>query len=237
MKADAGRGRWPAVLLVLGSAAVLVLCAAVLVAHLNDPRELDHTSGVWFALAWHVNHGRVYPEVYDGSLYGGTRYMPLYFLAHAGLARGTGEYLMAGKALSLLVALACWALLFIALRQGGCPAPASIGLTARWPGSSATPLLSEDPFVPVARGQAPVLVDPYAFVRLASKQPRLAQELAQRIRAHEFRHVVLLRRLDDPRAEEDWYRVLLGPDVLKALRAAYRLQGQAEGYFVYVPRD
>jgi hypothetical protein len=495
-KADVRGEGWPprlAALVVLASVAVLLLSAAILVAHLNDRWQLDHTSGVWFALAWHAKNGHVYPEVHDGSLYGGTRYMPLYFLAHAGLARCTGEYLMAGKILSLLAGLACWALVFVALRQGGCPAPASLGLTAtfaassiglfsaatvrgdllpvvwqlaalvvvaggtgswraalagllcalavltkvtagwaalailcwyfandrragavflacwlgalglalgalhlatsgrllanfraatdpagpslalflksplrlvrfmatsdavlqmltpfallecvraaasrRWtvyhwatlfclpvllvifadPGTASNhlvdllalivvltgllwasrgawrgladglqavllaallwglasqaarslgvearallatgrnltrgpyrplaevvgdgPLLSEDPLVPVLRGQPPVLLDPYAFVYLARKQPERAEELARRIRAHEFRYIVLLRRLDSPGVDEEWYRVLLGPDVLKAIRASYRLQGEAEGYFVYVPRD
>jgi hypothetical protein len=96
------------------------------------------------------------------------------------------------------------------------------------------PLFSEHPFVPVARGQAPVLLDPYAFVILARKHPDWAEDLIRRIHAQEFRHVVLVRRVDDPSADAS---ILLGPTLLQAINDAYRLKGQAEGYFVYVPRD
>jgi hypothetical protein len=124
------------VVLVLLSVAALLTCLAILVAHLNDLWALDHTSGVWFALAWFTNHGRFYPPVAEGGLYGGTRYMPVYFLAHAGLALGTGEYLVAGKVLSLLVAVAWWGLLWAVLRRTGCPRAGALGLVAAAAASS-----------------------------------------------------------------------------------------------------
>src|SRR3982751_3350360 len=64
-------------LLVLGSCAAFALC------HLNTGFNLDTGSGVHMGLAAHLNAGRFYPALYDGQYYGGTRYMPLYFVLHA----------------------------------------------------------------------------------------------------------------------------------------------------------
>src|SRR5437868_3825598 len=84
-------------LLVLGSCAAFALC------HLNTGYNLDTGSGVQMGLAAHLNAGRFYPALYDGQYYGGTRYMPLYFVLHAGAARLTGEYVVSGKALTFLL--------------------------------------------------------------------------------------------------------------------------------------
>src|SRR5919109_1478572 len=50
------------------------------------------SQGVWMALAQHLNTQGLYPELYDGHAYGGSRYMPLPIVLHAALARVTGEY-------------------------------------------------------------------------------------------------------------------------------------------------
>jgi hypothetical protein len=54
--------------------------------------------------------------------------MPLYFAAQAGVARLTGDYLLAGKLLSLLAAAACGALLFAVLLRAECPWALALGL-------------------------------------------------------------------------------------------------------------
>jgi hypothetical protein len=116
----------------------------VKVLHINDLRNMNHTSGVWFALAWHTNHGRLYPEVYDGHLYAGSRYMPLNFVAHAGIAQFTGEYLISDRILFLAVMLAGWLLLFLALRQVGCPWSGALALVAMTAVSGTGRLTSEN---------------------------------------------------------------------------------------------
>ena len=98
------------------AAAGLTLVAAVLVAgaHVDDRYGLDHVSGARMALAQYFNDGTLYPELFDGAYYGGTRWMPLPTILHGLLARVTGEFLVAGKLLSyammggLLLAMLWW---------------------------------------------------------------------------------------------------------------------------------
>src|SRR5919197_3555310 len=71
--------------------------ALIAIAHVHDTYALDHTAGAWMALARYVNEGVLYPPLYDGTAFGGTRFMPLQFVFHAGVARLTGEYLVSGK--------------------------------------------------------------------------------------------------------------------------------------------
>ena len=136
--ADSGpaAGRLPTganVVLVFSALVLFSSYVATAVTHLNDTAHLDFVSGVWMALAQYTNAGTVYPEVYDGSFYGGTRYMPLPFLAHAGLARVTGEYLLSGKLLALMLAVGCCALVYRALRRAGCTVPVALALTSLLP--------------------------------------------------------------------------------------------------------
>jgi hypothetical protein len=117
-------------LLLLSALGVLLSYAALGVVHLNDATNVDIPSGANIGLAYYLNHGLLYPEVYDGEAYGGTRYMPLFFTLQAGLARLTGEYLVAGKLLALLAAAAAGVVLFIALRRLDCPAALALALAA-----------------------------------------------------------------------------------------------------------
>jgi hypothetical protein len=121
--------KWKFLLVVL---ALVILLSYLLIAlaHLGDKHEINFVSGVWIALAWQVNQGTIYPPVYDGQHYAGVRYMPLYFLCHAGLARLTGDYIISGKVLSLLSSVACLALIYIILRRAGCDLPAALAWTS-----------------------------------------------------------------------------------------------------------
>jgi hypothetical protein len=97
---------------------VLLSYGILAVGHLKDRYQVDIPSGVYAALAAHLNEGTFYPELYDGARYGGTRYMPLYFVLHAGVARLTGEYLLSGKLLTYaLTVLLSLELIVLLLRQ------------------------------------------------------------------------------------------------------------------------
>jgi hypothetical protein len=115
---------------VVGGIAVLVAWLMLAVVHLNDRYQVDHVGGVRAALAQYVNRGTLYPALFDGEYFGGTRFMPLPIVLHAALARVTGEYLVSGKLLSygsmagLLVALC------VVLRNVRCPIAIAIGLVA-----------------------------------------------------------------------------------------------------------
>jgi hypothetical protein len=111
-------------LIMLGAAALL---AAV---HVDDRYKLDHVAGARMALAQAYNQGTLYPPLYDGSFYGGTRFMPLPVMLHAALARATGEYLVSGKLLSYGVMVALLGATFALLRSMRCPLPIALGLIA-----------------------------------------------------------------------------------------------------------
>jgi hypothetical protein len=106
----------------LAAAGLVVLGSYVLLAgaHAKDRFQVNFVSGVYAALAAELNDGRFYPEVYDGSHYAGTRYMPGEFVLHAGVARLTGEYLLSGKLLAYTAALALLVQLFVILRRLDC---------------------------------------------------------------------------------------------------------------------
>jgi hypothetical protein len=108
--------------------AVLASWAALAVAHLQDRYQVNFVSGVNAALALRLNQGDFYPALYDGAHYGGTRYMPLPFALHAGLARLTGEYLVSGKLLAYGLTLALCVQLFVVLRGLKCGRGAALAL-------------------------------------------------------------------------------------------------------------
>jgi len=114
---------------VLAAVHALLVCAAAVVlwsygllaaAHARDRFQVNFVSAVYAELAAELNAGRFYPDVYDGSHYAGTRYMPGHFVLHAGLARLTGEYLLSGKLIAYAATLPLLVQLFVILRRVGC---------------------------------------------------------------------------------------------------------------------
>lgn len=113
-----------------------VLVASV---HVHDRFHVDHVSGAWMALAKYANAGVLYPPLYDGHAYGGTRYMPMKILSDALAARASGEYLTSGKVIGFVVFALLTALLVTALRKAGCRLSVALALAA-------IPLLTENGF-------------------------------------------------------------------------------------------
>jgi hypothetical protein len=109
--------------------AVLTSYAVVALAHLHDRYQVNWVSGIYAGLAASLNSGTFYPEIYDGEHYAATRYMPLPFVLHAGLARLTGEYLLSGKLLTYTLVAALCAELFFLLRRLGCGRGPALVLT------------------------------------------------------------------------------------------------------------
>jgi hypothetical protein len=112
------------------SLVILAIWGALAAVHLDDRYRIDQVSAVHMALAWHTNHGTLYPPLFDGQTYGGTRYMPLPIVLDAAAERLTGDYLTSGKLLSYLYFLGLLALLVLLLRRVRCPWPLAIGLAA-----------------------------------------------------------------------------------------------------------
>ncbi len=114
--------------LVLGGLCILLSYAILAVAHLGDRYQLNFCSSIYATLAAYLNNGLLYPELFDGAHYGGTRYMPLEFALHAGLARLTGEYLISGKALTYSLTLVLGVVMWAILRSLRCPRSVAIGV-------------------------------------------------------------------------------------------------------------
>lgn len=126
-----GRGVLATSGLVLGSWLLVALT------HIRDNYNVDHVAGTWIALARHVNQGTLYPRLFDGTAFGGTRYMPLQFVLHAGVARLTGEYLVSGKLLAYACSVAVYTLLFVICRNACGSSVLAIGLVAAVLGTGA----------------------------------------------------------------------------------------------------
>jgi hypothetical protein len=113
----------------------LVALAAILswlflaVSHLQDRYGVLHVQGAWMGLAQQANEGVLYPPLFDGEHYGGTRWMPLPILLNASAARITGEYLASGKAVGLVLTAGLLALVFVGLRRLGNSGSLSFALT------------------------------------------------------------------------------------------------------------
>jgi hypothetical protein len=108
----------------------LAAVALVALVHVDDRYRIDHVSGAWMALAGYAGSGTLYPPLYDGERFGGTRFMPLQMLLHGDLGELTGNYLVAGKLLALALAAALFVLILVALRRAGAPIWLGLGLLA-----------------------------------------------------------------------------------------------------------
>lgn len=78
-----------------------------------------HSSGVWAGLADDFARGILYRPVLSGDGYGGTRYMPLFFLVQGTLQRSGLDNLQAGWLSMAASGLLLWLVLWALLRQRG----------------------------------------------------------------------------------------------------------------------
>jgi len=127
---DARGPRLLSIALILTSVAIFGVWGWLAAAHVDDRYRIDQVSGVHMALAWNVNHGQLYPPLYDGSSYGGTRYMPLPIVIDAAAARLTDDYLVSGKLLSYAYAAGLLVLVVVILRTMRCPWSLAVGFAA-----------------------------------------------------------------------------------------------------------
>jgi hypothetical protein len=94
-------------------------------------------------------------------------------------------------------------------------------------------VLSEDPYVAVARDQDPLVLDPFMLLRLLRDHHDWEAALVRRIDERRFTKIVLERRLD---ASGRWWREYhFGVAVVTAVARNYRLDRQLGRYWIYVP--
>ncbi len=121
-----------AALVVVGAAGIAGWLVLALV-HVGDRYKVGHVQGHWMALARYANEGTLYPPLIDGGRFGGTRHMPLPIVVNAAASRLTGEYLMSGKTVAVVLFAALLILVFTVLRQLRCSWPLAIALTGLLP--------------------------------------------------------------------------------------------------------
>jgi hypothetical protein len=113
--------------LALAAVAAWTLLAVV---HAQDRFLVDHVAGVRMALARYAQGGLLFPPLYDGERYGGTRFMPVPVVLHAAAATVTGEYLFSGKLLGYVFMLGLAAVAGVVLLRSQCPPVFAFGLVA-----------------------------------------------------------------------------------------------------------
>jgi hypothetical protein len=122
--------RWLGLSLIVLASAALTATTYLAAVHVDDRYRVDHVSGARMALAQRVTEGTLYPELYDGESYGGSRFMPLPIVVHAALAGATDEFLISGKLLSYASMVALLVATFLVLKRSGCPTSLSLALSS-----------------------------------------------------------------------------------------------------------
>jgi hypothetical protein len=113
--------------------------------HISDRYRVGHVQGHWMALAQYANAGMLYPPLSDGVRFGGTRHMPLPILVNAAAGRLTGEYLVSGKAIAIVLFAALLILVFGVLRQMACSWPPAVALAGLLPATNTGVLVGSTP--------------------------------------------------------------------------------------------
>jgi hypothetical protein len=102
----------------------------------------------------------------------------------------------------------------------------------------AAPVLSEDPVIPVERGETPTVLDSYMLLRVLRRHPTWRRELVARIARREFGTVVLITDLDldDPWWSESHLGIEVATEIDRQYRFARKVPGPVFAYRLYVPR-
>jgi hypothetical protein len=96
-------------------------------------------------------------------------------------------------------------------------------------------VLSEDPLVPLVAGRRPEVLDPWMLRLAVDADPARARPLIEDLRGGAYDAVVLFQDLDSPAAQAWYARGNLGPSIVDAVRAGYRLAEQRGRYRIYLP--
>lgn len=116
--------------LVALTAVVAITWAATAVAHAHDAWGDDRVSGSWLVLGERAAGGSLYPPLYDGHLYGGTRWMPIPIAAFAAAHRLGGHGYLPAKLVVYLFALALLGAFWWCSRLLGAPPDVAAALAA-----------------------------------------------------------------------------------------------------------
>ena len=112
------------------AAAVVAGWLALAVTHRSDDYRVSHVQGVWIAAAEEARAGRLYPPLFDGEHYAGTRYMPVPIVLNAAASALVGDPLTGGKLTAAALMATLLALVVVVLRRLSCPWALAAALAA-----------------------------------------------------------------------------------------------------------
>lgn len=121
---------WLRIVLCTVAGAVMAGWLALAALHVRDEYRVTHVQGVWIAAAEAAGTGQLYPPLFDGEHYAGTRYMPLAILLNAVAWGLTGDPLTGGKLLAAVLMVSLLGLVIFVLRGFSCPWPVALGLAS-----------------------------------------------------------------------------------------------------------
>lgn len=102
------------------AAMAVVACVTLMAWNWSGGLPYDATSGVWAALADDFARGEFYRAVDGPGGFGGTRYMPGFFVLHGALIRAGASAAVAGLWLTITSQVLFLGLVFLLLRRLGC---------------------------------------------------------------------------------------------------------------------
>lgn len=114
----------------LAAVSIVAAWLALVALHVSDGYRMTHRHGVWIAAAESAREGRLYPPLFDGEHYAGTRYMPVPILLNAAASAVVGDPLTGGKVLAAVLMAALLALVVVVLRRVSCPWSIAVALAA-----------------------------------------------------------------------------------------------------------
>ena len=114
----------------VAATAVIVGWLVLAVIHFRDDYRVTHVQGVWIAAAEAARHGQLYPPLFDGEHYAGTRYLPLPILLNALAAGVAGDPWVGGKLLAAVLTGILLVLIVCVLRRCSCGWALAIALAA-----------------------------------------------------------------------------------------------------------
>jgi hypothetical protein len=112
------------------AAAVVAGWLALSALHIKDDYRVTHLQGVWLAVADAARNGQLYPPIFDGEHYAGTRYMPMPILLNALAARVVGDPLIGGKLVAAILMAGLLVVAVFVLRRSLCQWPLAVALAA-----------------------------------------------------------------------------------------------------------
>ncbi|MGC2112230.1 MAG: hypothetical protein WA655_22115 [Candidatus Korobacteraceae bacterium] len=105
-------------------------------------------------------------------------------------------------------------------------------------GPSDKPILAENPIIPVLAGQQPYVIDPWMVQLLRTHFPGFQEPLLERLRNQDFNAVVLTSGNIAENGAQRWFDTnSFGPGFVAALNDHYKLAGEIDKDWIYLPRD